>query len=381
MKQVTTIIVILSLSFLTLQGTTTALWLFDEQEGLYPSCTLSDASSDSLHLIYGRGGRIVPGKFGRALRADKPEPFNPVFNFSESGNRIRFGLEAPEKKPGRTVEPLTWYNNQFAGMFTNGDHFEAPDLGAGRGNQVIPGPARRGSIFIDPNGPAEERWKALVGLHDRGGWYIWTSPDGWSFKRSEVAALPFWPGSASTIFYDEQRQVYVAHHRSDYGSTPGGQTERYFVSTEVKDLFGSWAFEPTTREKALAVHKVRPIQVNKLDPWWLDNGPLAPPGFGIEFPIVMGRDPEIDPVATDIYNTRAMKYPWAEDAYVAFPLWFFHYHGDGPPARQVLADEERGLGTGMVEPQLTVSRDGVNWKRYPRPAYIPVGDHKGFPVK
>ena len=263
----------------------------------------------------------------------------------------------------------------------DGKHFETPDLGQGRGNQVMPGPAKRGSVFIDPNAPPEERWKALVGLHDRGGWYIWTSPDGWSFKRSETAALPFWPGSASTIFYDDQRQVYVAHHRSDYGVTPGGKTERYFVRTEVTDLFGAWEMEPTTREKSRRVHKTRPIQIEKLDPWWLDNGPLAPPGFGIEFPIVMGRDPELDPVATDLYNTRAIKYPWAEDAYVGFPLWFFHYHGDGPEARQILAHEDRGLGTGMVEPQLMVSRDGVNWKRYPRPAYVAVGDHEGFPVK
>ena len=649
MRRFYSVIFIFVLSAGSLTAATTALWLFDEQEGLYPSCPLSDANEDGLHLILGRGGSMVPGKFGRALWATEPEDWSPVFKDSSAEGLVRFGLQAPEMIPGRTVEPLTWFNNKFAAFFTSGNkqlrrlefanatesalnlggsdwtvefwlkldkgatgegvifeigsgprgendrvtrlslvpeenqlrfvnqsgsvslqlisntdlgsdwnhfaltydgtmlvwflngrevasgnaqlkplppgdeayfsvardglwkrplqgaidelrfsdsvdysrsfsppdsfsrvyvsgrkpyaltsgpkllfpnneassstidmgsrkhlflddvllaksdnieltphparleeivleegtgwstviedenglirlygegaggvgvwtskdglHFEAPDLGTGRGNQVIPGPARRGSVFMDPNGPPEERWKALVGLHDRGGWYIWTSPDGWSFKRSETAAVPFWPGSASTIFYDDQRQVYVAHHRSDYGSTPGGQTERFFVRTEVTDLFGSWPFEPTTREKALRVHSERPIQVNQLDPWWLDNGPLAPPGFGIEFPIVMGRDPEIDPVATDIYNTRAIKYPWAEDAYVAFPLWFFHYHGDGPETRQILAHPDRKLGTGMVEPQLAVSRDGVNWKRYPRPAYIPLGDHRGFPVK
>ena len=263
----------------------------------------------------------------------------------------------------------------------DGLRFEAPDFGDGRANRVIPGPAKAGSVIIDPNGPPEERWKAIVGLHDRGGWYIWTSPDGWNFRRGETAALPFWPGSASVLFYDDQRQVYVGHHRSDYGATPSGKTERFFVRTEVTDLFGAWKFEPTKREKALRMHRSRPVKVEQWDPWWLDNGPLAPPGFGIEFPIAMDRDPELDPVATDLYNTRAMKYPWAEDAYLAFPLWFFHYHGDGPPARQVLADPNRGLGTGMVEPQLAVSRDGLNWKRYPRPAYLPIGEHEGFPVR
>ncbi|MCB1123787.1 MAG: hypothetical protein KJT03_19690, partial [Verrucomicrobiae bacterium] len=606
---------------------------------MYPSCPLSEVSDSSIDLILGRGGSIVPGKYGRALRAVEPPAWNPVVAKVEPESAIRFGLEAPEKLPGRRVEPLTWFNNRFAALFTMGNkqlrrldfsnpteralnlgsgnwtvefwlkldagaqgegvvyeigsgprgendlvtrlsiipernllrfynqpgdgridlvskvelggkwnhfaithtretlswylngnlaasnsakigalpfgdeayftvardglwdrplqgaldelrfsdsvdytgsfippeshssfygsgrkpyvlkkgpellfpnnqaprgvidlgsrkhlflddvlvaqsknitltshaarleeivldvgtgwstvvededglirlygegsegvavwtsrdgiHFETPNLGNGRGNQVIPGPARRGSVFIDPNGPPEERWKAFVGLHDRGGWYIWTSPDGWSFKRSETAALPFYPGSASTIFYDDQRQLYVAHHRSDYGATPAGKTERFFVASEVTDLFGTWDFEPTTREKALRINKKQPVQVNLLDPWWLDNGPLAPPGFGVEFPIVMGRDPRIDPVATDLYNTRAVKYPWAEDAYVAFPLYFFHYYGDGPPTRQVLSHPDRKLGTGVVEPQLAVSRDGVNWKRYPRPAYVP----------
>lgn len=650
MKLVFPVGLITLIAALSSAAATSALWLFDEQEGLYPSCPLSDTGPADLHLILGRGGQIVPGKFGRALRPVEPEPWNPIYADMSQEGLIRFGLDAPQGKPGRTQEPLTWFNNKFSALFTSGDehlrrlefanatetalnlgsenwtlefwlkldktavgegtifetgsgprgendrvtrltilpegqgfkltnqasgtqvsliarnlsmgngwnhcaftheagvikwylngrevaretvrlkklpvgaeayftvgrdglwqrplpgaidelrfsdsvdysqnfsppgsysrvhakgrkpdvlqkgppllfpdnkpaskilelgnrkhlfldgvllaeqehmeltphparleeivldtgtgwstviedadglirlygeggdgvgvwtsrdgiHFEAPDLGNGRGNQVIPGPARRGSVFIDPNGPPEERWKALVGLHDRGGWYIWTSPDGWSFKRHEVAALPFWPGSASTIYYDDQRQLYVAHHRSDYGTTPGGKTERFFVGTEVKDLFGSWPFEPVTREKALAIHRERPIQIDQLDPWWLDNGPLAPPGFGVEFPVVMERDPDLDPVATDIYNTRAIKYPWAEDAYVAFPLWFFHYYGDGPEARQVLAHPDRKLGTGMVEPQLAVSRDGVNWKRYPRPAYISVGDHRGFPVK
>ena len=649
MKRIFFLTALFILSGPVTRAETVALWLFDEQEGLYPSCPLSDATPRGLHLILGRGGSIVPGKFGGALAAVEPEDWDPVYEPSSEETYIRFGLKAPELQPGRTVEPLTWYNNRFAALFTNGNshlrrlkfenatrtplnlgsedwtvefwlqldgkskgegvvfeigsgprgendlvtrlsvvpeknllrfhnqagsatvelrsreamakgwnhfalthgkgrliwylngkavaeasarpqalpfgeeayftvardglwnrplpgaidelrfsdsvdytrsfsppdsysrlhragrkpyalqkggellypgnkvsaevvemgsrkhlflddvllaesegvrliphparleeivldrgigwstviegddglirlygegaggvavwtsrdglHFEAPDLGSGRANQVIPGPAKAGSVIIDPNGPPEERWKALVGLHDRGGWYIWTSPDGWSFQRSETAALPFWPGSASTLYYDDQRQVYLGHHRSDYGSTPSGKTERYFVRTEVTDLFGAWEFEPTTREKALRIHRERPLKVEQWDPWWLDNGPLAPPGFGIEFPIAMGPDPDLDPVATDLYNTRAMKYPWAEDTYLAFPLWFFHYHGDGPPTRQILAHPSREMGTGMVEPQLAVSRDGLNWKRYPRPAYLPIGDHKGFPVR
>jgi hypothetical protein len=647
-----------SLVALCARAETVALWLFDEQERIYPSSILNDAGPDSWFLVLGRGGEIGPGKFGRALRPVTPPPFEPMMkgrrvqeDFTEAG-RYDFGLETPPQNPGRKVPPMTWMNATFAAAVVNGDqhlrrtpfphptkgelnlgggdftvefwakadpagaadaegvifelgsgprgendlvtrlsfdsragafvfvseasattarlttdaaalrewahcafvydatrgelrhflngalqstiaaklqrlpqgeedylsvgrdgvwgrpfaglldelrvssvvlyrdgfsvpgsfsrrtgqpaqpralqkgpplqfpgekpaqsvvdlaqhrhlflddaliarsrdvrftahparieeivlphatgwttviededglirlygegksgvavwtsrdgvNFTAPDLGKGRGNEVIPGPARRGTVFIDPNAPAEERWKMLVGLHQRGGIFIYTSPDGYNFRRNEVAALPFWAGSASTIYYDDQRQLYVAHHRMDYGRTAAGKTYRYSLRTEVQDVMAPWPFEPVSDERKAEYRKFMRIADTILDPWWLDNGPLAPGGFSIEYPIAMGPDPQLDPEATDVYNTRAMKYPWAPDTYVAFPLWFFHYDGDGPPTRTKLSDYELKRGTGLVETQLAVSRDGVTWKRYPRPAYVPVGTVKGFPM-
>ncbi len=40
-------------------------------------------------------------------------------------------------------------------------------------------------------------------------------------------------------------------------------------------------------------------------------------------------------------------------------------------------DPARGRGSGPLETQLSVSRDGLNWKRYPRPAYVGIGEHLG----
>ena len=45
----------------------------------------------------------------------------------------------------------------------------------------------------------------------------------------------------------------------------------------------------------------------------------------------------LDPAGTDVYNSRAIKYRWAPDTYVAFPLMYFHYDGEGPAQR----DERR----------------------------------------
>lgn len=648
------------LTALAARADTVALWLFDEQEQLYPSSILNDAGPNNWFLVLGRGGEIVPGKFGRALRPVTPPPFNPVTRgravqeeFTDAGN-YSFGLESPPMKPGRTVAPMTWMNATFAAAFVNGDehlrrapfahptpsslnlgrgdftvefwfkadstadptaggvvfelgsgprgenevvtrlslhagagefqfvnqpsgtaarlktnverlgrdwthcafvyeaargelrhylngalqsqaaasllplpegeedyfsvgrdgvwgrplagsldelrvsdvalyqapfsapgsfsrhtgrppkplvlqpgpplqfpggrmtfpvvdlaqhkhlfiddallahrdnvsfsahpvrieetvlphatgwttviegsdgvirlygeskdgvavwtsrdgvNFIAPDLGHGRGNEILPAPARRGSVFIDPNAPPGERWKMLVGLHERGGIFIYTSPDGWNFKRNEVAAVPFFAGSASTIYYDDQRQLYVAHHRTDYGRTPADKTYRFALRSEVKDIMGPWPLNPITEQRKAEFRRIMRLADTNLDPWWLDNGPLAPGGFSIEYPIALGPDPVLDPEATDLYNTRAIKYPWAPDTYVAFPLWFFHYNGDGPPTRVKLSDPALKRGTGLVECQLAVSRDGVTWKRYPRPAYLPVGTVKGFPMR
>ena len=46
---------------------TTALWLFDEPAGLYPSHTLDDMSDNDMVLTLGLGAQVVPGRYGNAL--------------------------------------------------------------------------------------------------------------------------------------------------------------------------------------------------------------------------------------------------------------------------------------------------------------------------
>ncbi|MCX8091303.1 MAG: hypothetical protein N3I86_10310, partial [Verrucomicrobiae bacterium] len=86
-----------------------------------------------------------------------------------------------------------------------------------------------------------------------------------------------------------------------------------------------------------------------------------------------GPDESLDPVGTDIYTTKVVKYPWAPDTYLAFPAVYFHYDSDGPPERLELGEKRRGRGSGVTEVQLATSRNGLTWKRYPRPAYVPIG--------
>jgi hypothetical protein len=269
------------------------------------------------------------------------------------------------------------YNNYLAvRTSTDGVHWNTPDVGNGEykgmGNIVISEPTGMGSVFIDPNAPPERRWKYISDYHRRG-IYLYSSKDGWSFYRHKTAILPFRSGSQSNIYYDDQQQIYVGHHRSDCLATPAGETLRSFVMTEVKDILNPWPFKPiyaTNHE----VYKLRDPQ-----PWFLDNGPLTPGGFCQEYPMIFVPQ-DFDPLGTDIYVPKVEKYAWAPDVYVAFPILYFHYESDGPLTRQILMDIERQRGSGPVETQLAVSRDGVNWKRFGRPAYVGIGVHEGIDI-
>jgi hypothetical protein len=249
-----------------------------------------------------------------------------------------------------------------------------PDADLAMQNVVLAESTGMGQVFIDPNAPPEERWKFISGYEGRG-IYLFSSPDGWSFKRYPTAVLPFRSGSQSNIFYDDQTQLYVSYHRSDYGTTHDGKTQREFVLAETRDLEKPWPVSFVTQQDVEKASQTR--RLHKLNPWYLDNGPLTPGGFGIELPSVFHPDDALDPQGTDIYVPKVVKYPWAPDTYLAFPLIYFHYEDEGPPARRVLGTEVRGMGSGPVETQVAVSRDGLHWTRYPRPVYVGTGEHNG----
>ena len=257
----------------------------------------------------------------------------------------------------------------------DGIHWDIPDLVPeykGRRNYAITEPTAMGNVFIDPNAPPDARWK-FVSDFNRRGIFLYSSPDGWSFQRHKTAILPARSGSQSNVFYDDQRQLYVGYHRSDLGATPSGKSLRRFNMTETREITKPVPFKPLSLQDELDLAKRKPLR--EPHPHYLDNGPLAPSGFGDEYPIVFAHDESIDPLATDIYVPKAHKYPWAPDTYLAFPLMYFHYEDDGPITRQILYHPDRRLGSGTVETQLAVSRDGVNWKRYPRPVYVGIGKY------
>ncbi len=267
-------------------------------------------------------------------------------------------------------------------VFTSRDgvHFEAPHLSAlepDYPNLVTEESAGTPSVFRDPLAPPAERWKLVSG--DEGeGIFVFTSSDGFTWKRLPTAALSARSGSQTNMFYDDQRGEYVGYHRTDSGTNTFGKTERRFVMSVVDSLRPPWPFQPLTQADYRQISAT--MRLHDTRPWYLDNGPLTPGGVGVEYPVVFRPIDGFDPPATDIYVPKAVKYPWAPDAYLAFPCVYFHYEEAQPATRGVLGDEEHRRGSGPIETQLMTSRDALHWKRYPRPVWLDVGLTDGWDV-
>jgi len=273
--------------------------------------------------------------------------------------------------------------NDYLQVFVSKDgiHFEAPKISKeykGKTNFVIKAPVGGlGNPFIDPNGKGDTKWKYITGYYSRGT-YLYTSADGYNWKRWKTALIPFRNGTQSCTFYDDQRQMYVSYHRTGIHQTPGLATERASVVTQTDNLYMPIKYDPLTQQDYRNIKKME--RIREPLPWWLDNGPLTPGDWGREFPVKFRPD-IADPVGTDLYITKAIKYPWAPDTYFAFPIVYFHYYNDGPVTRHELENPKRERGSGPIETQIAVSRNGLDWKRLYRPAYVGIGEHGGIDIK
>jgi hypothetical protein len=172
--------------------------------------------------------------------------------------------------------------------------------------------------------------------------------------------------------------MYVSYHRTGIHHTPGLATERASVRTQTNNLFEPIKYTPLSQQDYWDLDKEK--RIRQPLPWYLDNGPLTPGDWGLEFPVEFQPDPA-DPEGTDLYITKAIKYPWAPDVYFAFPIVYFHYYQDGPVTRQELENPKRERGSGPIETQIAVSRNGLDWKRMYRPAYVGIGEHGGLDMK
>jgi hypothetical protein len=193
--------------------------------------------------------------------------------------------------------------------------------GAPKNDVVLSGAPMYGVVFEDqnPNIGREERFKLTAWVANRG-IYLYVSPDGIHWRRNEAAMLPLVSGGAAESYWDDQRGLYVTllKRDSDFNTAQHPGHGRRAVGFETREITRPWPFEA-----------------------------LAEPLFaGWPMPVVTGEGPVVFGPSRrgEVFRTRALKYPWAPDVYLAF-LWRF--------------DEQENRIT-----DLGVSRDGVRWRFY-----------------
>jgi len=208
----------------------------------------------------------------------------------------------------------------------DGINFTSPKLGifeyegSADNDFVLVGTPLYGTVFRDlnPNIGPEEQFKLTAWVANRG-IYLYLSPDGMHWRRNETCMLPLVSGGGAETYWDDQRGVYVDFIKRDSsfrneGCTGGG---RRAVMFETREIFKTWPFE------------ARP------NPYF-ESWPF--PAVTCEGPVIFAPDKN-----GQVYRTRAIKYPWAPDTYLAF-VWRFDRE-----------DEHRQVDLG-------VSRDGISWK-------------------
>jgi hypothetical protein len=207
----------------------------------------------------------------------------------------------------------------------DGLNFESPKLGlitykgSKSNNLVFHHEPMYGPVFRDLNPAAkpEEQYKLTAWVANRG-IYLYLSPDGIHWRRNETCMLPLVSGGGAETYWDDQRGLYVDFIKRDSSFNtkefPGrGRRECMF---ETREVFKSWPFNALKRP-------------------YFESWPM--PAVTGEGPVVFAPDDN-----GEVYRTRAIKYPWAPDTYLAF-VWRF---GQG---------EKRQVDLG-------VSRDGIHWK-------------------
>jgi len=237
------------------------------------------------------------------------------------------------------------------------------DIGRGKLNNIVMVGAW-GTVFVDPNETEGYRFWMLGHLVNNPYWaesqcvppkpkdktkrrnklYLCRSKDGIHWEAVKEPVFPFSGDTRNQCLFDPRINKYVAYLRA----RPGGHGSRAVARGESDRLLGPWPYTPDPH-----MDRRQPGQMG-----WLMT----------ELPLVMQAD-ELDPPLFGIYTPNVNIYPWAEDAYIAFPDEYRRRDGANSYGR-----DERGkpANEGPLAPGLSVSRDGIRWHRF-HTSYVPLG--------
>ena len=214
-------------------------------------------------------------------------------------------------------------------------------------------------VFKDPSAPPEERYK----LANPKQGYIGASPDG--VEWHDVARNMF-PGKAryprgmdsqNVVFYDARIKKYVAYVRVNQSYDAPPERRDYFAKLSERN-YGKPGY-----------HSLRNVGRSVTDD--LSSFPMPEVVFGPD-----ERDPHFGGVGVmDFYMPNVIQYEHAQDAYFLFSPRYLHYEDwflSDDLSKYPLSGADT-LNTGPEDIGFAASRDGIEWQRYQRKPWIPLG--------
>lgn len=238
----------------------------------------------------------------------------------------------------------------------DGIHWDRPRLGlkeyqGNRNNNLLSPEAVEASVFLDPNAPANKRYRLLYSRHwpdpQKAGVYVASSPDGIHWTESDRRVLPFVPDSQHCGLWDPQLRKYVIYTRT-------WNPVRAICRVEVDDLEAPWPYD-----KSVSPHHI-----------W---GKHRVPTLSRELPTVMARD-DRDPEGVQLYTNTVMRYPYAPGVYLSFPAAYQTFRNPEWKDRALNGND------GTFDVQFATSHDGISWHRWRSP-YVGAGHHDGLDLR
>lgn len=300
----------------------------------------------------------APRKTGEAsIQVDRPWEkggLGPYSSVLHDGGKYHLWYHA--------MDSSLWHTSPVAGSICyatseDGITWQKPALGlidyqGNRGNNIVVGHGaaalRIGQdgmmVFVDPNAPPDQRLRMVNRFSKTGegksdGVNLLSSGDGIRWRLTHENIMSYRPqakghhlDSQNVMFWDEGLKKYIAFVRRNF---LGPEVRGRSIARAESDRLGGF---PLTQDLPVV--------------FWPE--PADPVHGGIS--------------VIDYYNSAAIQYPWADNAYYMFPQAYYHYTN---ALRQFA--EEWPTNAGPMHTVFGASRDGLTWERYEREPFVRLG--------
>ncbi|MBX7258705.1 MAG: hypothetical protein K1Y02_20255 [Candidatus Hydrogenedentes bacterium] len=282
--------------------------------------------------------RFIANGEGIELRMNQAQKLGRIRD--ESGNYIRAHVSRVYDIDGKT---RLYTGSDGLDVYESEDGLQFKHVGSiGSQGRVL------ATVFLDPHESDTSRRYKLFNIQlsnpsnkDTDGVYASYSADGLTFSEG-VRIYPRYTDNPAVVWWDARIGKYVIYTRA---LAIGSENQRRIARIETDD---------------------------PLKPWPYTDVPLPHPFNAPEnAPVVLQADEHDDPFS-DMYYSAATLYPYAQDVYLMFTANFRHFAPNRQPFVRPRV-EGQWEDFGLLETQIAVSRDGIEWLRPSREPYYPTG--------